>query len=84
MCGGGGGGGGGAPKENPAVAVAGAPAVRSAGTEPTSASAGIGTQASRRRAQRGGSRNPMTVALDVSVANVGGSGATGLNIPKSR
>lgn len=81
MCGGGGGGGGGgAPKENPAASVASAPAVRS--SQDSVMTSRVGTASSRRATQRGDSRNNMK--LEVSVANVGGNGATGLNIPSSR
>lgn len=84
MCGGGGGGGGGgAPRPNPAVAVANAIPSRSS-QDPATLRGGTGTPAERRMAQRGRGRRPMSVALDVSVANVGGSGATGLNIPNSK
>lgn len=81
MCGGGGGGGGSpAPKESPAAAVASAPAVRS--VQDSAMTAAANTPSSRRAAMRGSGRDAMR--LEVSVANVGGSGATGLNIPSSR
>lgn len=46
---------------------------------PQSATTTAGQMARRRRAGKG----RFTVGLDVNVANVGGTGATGLNIPKS-
>ena len=72
------------PKENPAAAVApaSAPSVRGDGGSIRTRVDSVGSAASGRMTQRSG-RNPYRVALDVSVANVGGSGATGLNIPKS-
>jgi len=46
---------------------------------PETASATVGARARRKRAGKG----RFKVGLDVNVANVGGLGATGLNIPKS-
>lgn len=85
MCGGGGGGGGGSPKPNPAVAVAPAVGSFNRGAAPQNAVEAEGTATAaykRRQAQQG--KNPFRVRLDVASANVGGSGATGLNIPQPR
>lgn len=82
MCGGGGGGGGQSqPKANPAAAVAVAPTPASAPT-PQTAGEGTSSAAQQRGSRRADARKNMRV--DVSVANVGGNGATGLNIPQPR
>lgn len=65
-----------APASSPAAS---AQTPLSAKEGPQSASASAGQMARRRRAGKGRFR----VGLDVNVANVGGTGATGLNIPKS-
>jgi len=83
MCGGGRGGGGNPKPEkkaaNPASApVAATPAVAQSTAE-TDASTTPSAGARRRRFGKRGLR----VGLDVSVANVGGSGKSGLNIPQS-
>lgn len=65
-----------APASTPA---AGASTPLTAQEGPQSASSSAGSMARRRRA----GKNRFRVGLDVNVANVGGTGATGLNIPKS-
>lgn len=71
------------PKANkpkgPAATPAGAAPVQSAQTVETGSDTTVSSQARRRRAGKRGFR----VGLDVNVANVGGSGKSGLNIPKS-
>lgn len=81
MCGGGGGGGGNSAKPQPAPAAAVAPTPVSVPTQ-TTAAEGTSSAARMRGNQRAENRRSMRV--DVSVANVGGNGATGLNIPQPK
>lgn len=81
MCGGGGGGGGGSQKAQPAPAAAVAPTPVSVPTQ-TTAAEGTSSAARERGNRRAENRRAMRV--DVSVANVGGNGATGLNIPQPK
>ena len=86
MCGGGGGGGGGSSKPAPAPAATPIGAISSNRSNNTSASntgGRYGARAVQANQKRGG-KSPFRVDLSVGVANVGGMGGTGLNIPKSR
>lgn len=67
-----------APK-GPASTPAGAAPVQSAQTVETGSDTSVSSAARRRRA----GKRSFRVGLDVNVANVGGSGKSGLNIPKS-
>lgn len=92
MCGGGGKGGGSAqPAKPPAPRAAtpiGSPVSAAGGggaaqvAEATNENS-VSSRANERYMNARGKR-PFRVGLDVSVANVGGSGATGLNIPRAR
>lgn len=87
MCGGGGGGGGGN-NNKPAPAPAATPigAISSSRSNNTSASATggrYGSRATQANSKRGG-KTPFRVDLSAAIANVGGMGGTGLNIPKTR
>lgn len=70
---------GAAPVGGPSPAAS-APAVA---PTPAAAQRGRGRMAGR-RSQRRNARDGLKMALDVSVANVGGSGRTGLNIPQPK
>ena len=67
------------PPKGPASTPAGAAPVQSAQTVETGSDTSVSSAARRRRA----GKRSFRVGLDVNVANVGGSGKSGLNIPKS-
>ena len=87
MCGGGGGGGGGGsskPAPAPAASPIGAIARnRSSSTSASNTGGRYGARAMQANQKRGG-KSPYRVDLSVGVANVGGNGGTGLNIPRTR
>ena len=81
MCGGGGRKKSAPAKKAAAVASAATPATAQASETPEKVD-GAPTNATEARRRRMGKRG-FKVGLDVAVANVGGSGKTGLNIPAS-
>lgn len=82
MCGGGGG--GGSSKPTPAPAAAPAAPVFSGNATVKGANERGGRISQSRRQRARNAKDNLKMALDVSVANVGGSGKTGLNIPQPK
>ena len=82
MCGGGGKGGGGN-NNKPAAKPAQAPVAATPATAATTAETDADTTPSANARRRRFGKRGLRVGLDVSVANVGGSGKSGLNIPQS-
>jgi hypothetical protein len=71
-------------KAGAAPVKAAAPAVAPQNADVAAGARGRSGRMAGRRSQRRNARDGLKMALDVSVANVGGSGRTGLNIPQPK
>lgn len=67
-----------------AAPVKSAPAVAPANADVAAGARGRSGRMAGRRSKSRNARDGLKMALDVSVANVGGSGRTGLNIPQPK